>query len=143
MGSKDHASEGVDQTVQVLVDGAPVNIYDLVRFRARKLVQETTTRPLGTTSTKYDATPDGWELEMEVHENSAAAEELEDALDAAAVARQPVELSVVVTTRYTGSSSKSYLYRNCTRTAFEKSASRGEKNNIRLTLKTGEARIAV
>ena len=86
--------------------------------------------------------PDGWEIEIEVHANRAAIHELEDVLNASEKARVPKDLSFIITDRFVGSPSKSYLYRALTRTSFEDTSSRGEKNTVRMTVKTGEDRVA-
>lgn len=142
MADTDLSATGKDTSITVTYNGAIIGVYEVTRERARAIIDEVETKPVGTTMTHRDEIVVGWELELEIDVSRKDLDELMDIIIAASRARVPGLLSVTLKTKYRDLTSKTYTYLDCKASAYEVGGSRSEARKARLTVKSGQDRIA-
>lgn len=143
MADQDLPISGKDTRLQFLVKGVPQAVTNqITSFTASRTVSEIMTKTIGSSTVFIDQEPEGWEGTFEVAAATVAIDDVMDAVDAAQRARLPNSLQLVDVTNYRNGTSNSWIYPDI-KINYERTVRRTQATVIRITWKTGLARISL
>lgn len=142
MADQNQPATGKDVRVELLLYGVPQNVVDqVVRFTERPRYQTVESRKLGTTDVDIDTIPDGWEGEIEFHQNSPTLDEFIDAYNLARKNRVPVVILITRTKYFRDGTAITHVYQDVKISGLPTESSRGQALSMRMTWMSGKDRI--
>ncbi len=143
MADTDLPVEGRDTTILVMVNGVLQNVVDqITNFTSNCVYDRIETKPLGTTKTKIDDAPSGWEGTIELAVSRPTVDDFMDQLHTAQQTRVPMDVQIREQVRYRDGSVRTYLYREV-KLQLATVNVRAEARKTTLNWKSGENRLRV
>ena len=141
MARKDNPITGDSTRVEILFNGVPQNVTNMVqRFNAKPKFTVVETMHLGTTAVDVDRTPSGWEGDMTVSRKTGQLDDLMDAIDLALRNNVPLVIAITQTDIFRDGTSRSHVYPDC-QLDFDDSRQRGQAATCVVKWSCGVARI--
>ena len=144
MADTDLTATGKSTTVQLIVNGSPVQIIDKVTsFSAKPDTTEVRSKYIGGSGSSIAQEFDGWSGKIGLELSTSAFDDAANLVMGASIARTPLVINVVDTTYWSDGSSTTHTYPDVKLSGWEKAVKRGEATTGSLDWATGSNRISV